>query len=304
MQLGQFDLFCQVARVKSFSKAAKLLHISQPAISAQIHSMEEFYGIKLFDRTPHGVILTDAGTILFDYAKQILELHEELERKLSSMADEKNQNLAIGATPTVGSHALACGIWTFKDKYPDLHFNLEIDPMQDIIDKINHKTIDLAIVECPVQSDKGLTVKRVFTDELVAIVPNNEYWATKTSVTVEELLKNRLILREEGSELHLILDQALKPLNLKFTDLKPHTTISNSNAIKSAVEKGHGISICLRLTVQRELRHGAILVLPIENINPQVEYNLVYRESDLSSVAKRFIRFIVSPGNWKSVKGC
>jgi molybdate transport repressor ModE-like protein len=296
MQLGQFDLFCQVARVKSFSKAAKLLHISQPAISAQIHSMEEFYGIKLFDRTPHGVSLTAAGTVLFDYAKRILELHEELERKLTGMADEKNQRLSIGATPTVGSHALACGIWTFKDKYPDLQINLEISNIQEIINKIADKSIDVAIVECPVRHYKGLSVKSVFVDELVAIVPNNQQWAGKTSVTLEELTKNRLILREDGSELQCILDEALKPANMKFSDLKPRTTISNSNAIKTAVENGHGVSICLRLTVQKDVRHGSIMALPIDNVDQRVEYSLVYREDDLSSVAKRFIRFITSPG--------
>jgi molybdate transport repressor ModE-like protein len=296
MQLGQFDLFCQVARVKSFSKAAKLLHISQPAISAQIHSMEEFYGIKLFERTPHGVSLTPAGTVLFDYAKQILEMHEDLERKLTGMADEKNQKLVIGATPTVGSHALACGIWTFKDKYPDLQINLEINNIQEIATKVHEKDVDLAIVECPVKGHKGLTTKTVFTDELVAIVPKNDQWSGKTSVTLEELMKNRLILREEGSELHSILDEALKPLGLSFNDLKPRTCISNSNAIKTAVENGHGVSIGLRLTVQKELRHGTILALNIEKVDPRVEYNLVYREDDLSSVAKRFIRFITSPG--------
>lgn len=296
MQLGQFDLFCQVARVKSFSKAAKLLHISQPAISAQIHSMEEFYGIKLFERTPHGVSLTPAGTVLFDYAKQILELHEDLERKLTGMADEKNQKLVIGATPTVGSHALACGIWTFKDKYPDLQINLEINNLQEVATKVYEKDVDLAIVECPVKGYKGLTTKTVFTDELVAIVPKNEYWSAKTSVTLEELMKNRLILREDGSELHYILDEVLKPLSLSFADLKPRTTISSSVAIKAAVENGHGVSIGLRLTVQKELRHGTIQALAIDNIDPRVEYNLVYRENDLSSVAKRFIRFIISPG--------
>lgn len=296
MQLGQFDLFCQVARVKSFSKAAKLLHISQPAISAQIHSMEEFYGIKLFERTPHGVTLTPAGTVLFDYAKQILEMHEDLERKLTGMADEKNQKLVIGATPTVGSHALACGIWTFKDKYPDLQINLEINNPQEVVTKIFEKDVDLAIVECPVRNYKGLMIKTVFTDELVAIVPNNDHWAGRTSVTLEELMKNRLILREEGSELHYILDETLKPLNLRFTDLKPRTTITSSNAIKAAVENGHGVSIGLRLTIQKELRHGNVLALAIENIDPRVEYNLVYRDDDLSSVAKRFIRFITSPG--------
>lgn len=296
MQLGQFDLFCQVARVKSFSKAAKLLHISQPAISAQVHSMEEFYGIKLFERTPHGVTLTPAGAILFESSKKILELHEDLERTLASLADEKNQRLVIGATPTVGSHALACGIWTFKDKYPDLQINLEIGNPQEIITKIYEKSIDLAIIECPVQGNKGLTRKSVFTDQLVAIVPNNEHWSNRTSVTIDELTKHRLILREEGSELHCILDYALSPLDMKFVDLKPRTSISDSNAIKSAVERGHGVSICLRLTIQKELRHGAILALPIEGAEQVIEYNLVYRESDLSGMAKRFIRFITSPG--------
>jgi len=296
LHLNQLDLFCQVARVKSFSKAAKLLHISQPAISAQIHSMEEYYGIKLFERTPHGVVLTPAGNVLFEQAKQILDLHEDLERKLASMADEKNQHLIVGATATVGSHALACGIWTFKDKYPDLHINLEIDNVGEIIEKLNAKAIDLAIVECPLPMAKGLTIKPVFVDELVAVVPNTPQWSERNSVTIDALMNERLILREDGSELQLILDQALKPLNMRFADLKPRTTISNNNAIKSAVEAGYGVTICLRLIVKKELRHGNLLAIPIENLDNRVEYSLVYRDADLTGIAKRFVRFITAPG--------
>lgn len=296
MQLGQFDLFCQVARVKSFSKAAKLLHISQPAISAQIHSMEEFYHIKLFERTPHGVTLTPGGAILFESAKKILELHEDLERTLSGFTEEKNQKLIIGATSTVGSHALACGIWTFKDKYPDLQVHIEIGNPQEIITKVTEKSIDLALFECPVQANKGLTRKALFTDQLIAIVPNTEHWSAKTNVSIDELIKNHLLLREAGSELHWILDYALQPLGLTFTDLKPNTSISDSNAIKAAVERGHGVSIGLRLTIEKELRLGTILALPIEGAKQVIEYSLVYRESDLSAVAKRFVRFLTSLG--------
>ncbi len=227
MQLGQFDLFCQVARVKSFSKAAKLLHISQPAISAQVHSMEEFYGIKLFERTPHGVTLTPAGVILFDSSKKILELHEDLERTLAGLADEKNQKLIIGATPTVGSHALACGIWTFKDKYPDLQIHLEIGNPQEIITKMYEKTIDLAIIECPVQGNKGLTRKSVFTDQLVAIVPNNEHWSAKTSVTIDDLTSDRLILREENmGEQRLSTPRSKIPTSKQLLQRSAETTVS------------------------------------------------------------------------------
>jgi molybdate transport repressor ModE-like protein len=301
MQLGQFDLFCQVARVKSFSKAAKLLHISQPAISAQIHSMEEFYGIKLFERTPHGVNLTPAGSTLFEYAKRLLQIHEELERKLTIMADEKNQRLTIGASPTVGSHSLAYGIWSFKDKYPELSTNLVIDSPQDIMKRILDKELDLAIIECPIRNLKGLTVKTILTDELVAIVPNSKKWVGKNTVSLDELSNNRLILRENGSELHYILDEALKPLNLSYADLNPYTTVTNTNAIIAAVENGFGVSIGLRLTVQSELKHGSILAIPISQISSKVEYSLIYREQELSHVAKRFIRFITTPSEIEGI---
>lgn len=296
MNLSQFDLFCQIARVKSFSKAAKLLHISQPAISAQIQSMEEYYSVKLFERTPQGVSLTAAGAIVYDYAKKILEVHDDLERKLSSMCDANNKYLAIGATPTAGSYALACGIWTFKDKYPDLDINLEIGDSRTIITKILNKSINLAIIEGPVHTYKGIVQKTVFTDELIAIVPNRPEWQNKTVVRLDELLTNRLVLREEGSELQAILDQALSPLGITYNDLKPRTIITNFDAIKSAVEAGYSVSLCLRLSVQKEIRRGGLLALPVEGIIPHVAYSLLYPESDLTSTAKRFIRFITSPG--------
>lgn len=296
MNLSQFDLFCQIARVKSFSKAAKLLHISQPAISAQIQSMEDYYSIRLFDRTPQGVSLTAAGTVLYDYAQKILEVHDDLERKLASMCAASNRHLSVGATPTAGNYALACGIWTFKDKHPDLDINLEIASSQDIIRKLLNNNINLAIVEGPVQNLKGTVQKTVFTDELIAIVPNKQPWREQTTVRLDDLIANRLVLREEGSELQAILDHALLPLGLTYNDLKPRTIITNFDAIKSAVEAGYSVSICLRLAVQKEIRRGLLMALPIEGIDSPVTYSLLYPDSDLTNVTKRFIRFILSPG--------
>lgn len=296
MNLSQFDLFCQIARVKSFSKAAKLLHISQPAISAQIQSMEDYYSVRLFDRTPQGVSLTAAGTVLYDYAQKILAVHDDLERKLAMMCAASNRHLHVGATPTAGSYALACGIWTFKDKYPELDISLEIASSQNIIGKMLHKDLNLAIVEGPVENLKGIEQKTVFTDELIAIVPNEQPWRECTTVSLQDLLAHRLTLREEGSELHAILNYALQPLGMTYDDLKPRTIITNFDAIKSAVEAGYSVSICLRLAVQKEIRRGSLLARPIESLDSRVTYSLLYPDSDLTSVSKRFIRFIVAPG--------
>lgn len=92
MHLYQLELLCEIARVKSFSKAAKHLHLSQPAVSGQIHSIEDFYGTQLFERSSTGVTLTEAGKIVYQRAKEILKLHEHLEKEIDGLAREENQS--------------------------------------------------------------------------------------------------------------------------------------------------------------------------------------------------------------------
>ncbi|GAW92121.1 selenium metabolism-associated LysR family transcriptional regulator [Calderihabitans maritimus] len=299
MNISHFELLCEVARVKSFSKAAKLLHLSQPAVSSQIHSIEDYYGAKLFERSTSGVTLTPVGEIVYQYAKEILRLHEKLEKEIDDLLNTENQKLIIGASSTIGNYAIPCTIWTFKEKYPCTQIKLEVKNTETILSMLANDELDLALLEEPIpKNDGNLKKQPVLNDELLVITPPKKPWVDKTSITLEELKKAPLIIREQGSGLRYMFEKAISGLNVKLPeDFNVIAEMGSTEAIKSAVEAGLGVSICSSLAIKKEIRSGTIHPLRIENAEFQVNYLIVYKnDKQLNNAAKRFIRFLAGPG--------
>jgi len=298
MNLPHFEMFCEVARVKSFSKAAKLLHLSQPAVSAQIHYLEDYYGMQLFNRSSSGVSLTAVGEMVYKYAKEILKLHDELENEIDSMLQSENQKLIIGASSTIGNSALPCGIWTFKEKYPQAQIKLEVHNAERILALLNDNQLNLALLENPISGlPDDLVSQPISNDELLVIAPANPPWVDRTTITLEEIKTAPFIIREQGSGLRQIFEEAITSWGMKLSDLNIVTEMSSTSAIKSTVEAGLGLSICSRIATQKEIRTGTIHPLTIEGKSVKFSYQLVYKsEKSLNNIAKRFIRFILGPG--------
>lgn len=299
MHINQYDLLCEVVRVKSFSKAAKLLHLSQPAVSAQIGSIEDFYGIQLFERSSSGVTLTDAGKVVHRYAREILKLHEEMEKEIDEISRAENQRLLIGASSNIGNYALPCSLWTFRDKYPHAEIKQFINNTETILTMLRNDDIDVAIVEenCedPICEFVSSTVS---DDELLVIAPPSKPWIDRSSISLEELKKTPLIIREKGSGIRRIFEEALESWGYQLNDFNIRTEMESINAIKSTVEAGLGLSLSSRIACRKSIAAGLIHPLTIENKSIKINYRLVYKpKKNLNITAKRFVRFLAGPGD-------
>lgn len=299
MNLSQFELLCEVARVKSFSKAAKLLHLSQPAVSAQISSIEDFYGTQLFERSSSGVTLTEVGKVVYDYAKEILKIHEALEKEVDGLLRTENQKLVIGASSNIGNYALPCSIWTFKEKHPLAEVKQVINNAETILDMLRNDQIDVAIVEGNLSEYiEDLVFHKVSNDELLVIAPPQKPWLNRTTITLEELKKAPLIIREKGSGIRRVFEEAIGSWGLQLDDMNVKTEMGSINAIKSTVEAGLGISVCSRVACQKAFRAGLLHPLTIEGKSIKIDYLIVHKpKKSLNITVKRFIRFIIGPGD-------
>ena len=296
MNLVNFELFCTVAQVKSITKAAKLLHMTQPAVSTQIANLENAYGIKLFERSKQGVTLTEVGEVVFDFAQRMLDLHDTMERKIDSVLDSNVQELVVGASSSLGNYAVPCSIWSFKEKYPKAKISLIVANTEEIVKKVRNDSVDVGLIEGPLKEDSDLVANEISNDELVAVVPGNDRWLNKTYLTIEDFKKEPFISREEGSGVRKVLEASIEKLGLKLTDFNVVSEMGSVDAIKSSIENGLGISICCRLTVQKEVRRGSLKAIPIENLSMPITYRLLFRKTKFrATIAKRFIRFMVQP---------
>lgn len=295
MNLYQFEVFCAVVSAKSISKAARKLHLSQPAVSQQIQAMESYYNVTLFNRSPQGVSLTDPGNLVYDYAQKFIALFSDLEHNLDKLMGVENQNLVIGASTTIGNYSIPCSLWAFKQKNPKANLRLEIKNSTDISMGVVNNHYDLGLIEGEI--DTGSLIKRKIAEyPLIIITPNQEPWSNMTGISLSEIVKSPIISREKEAGTRMTFEKVLSEKNIDRSELSIITEMTSISAIKSAVEAGLGISFCLDIAVQKEIKQGSLLALPINDLQVAVPYYLIYQpEKFLSSVAKTFIRFVVLP---------
>ena len=283
-----------VTRQHSFSKAAKILHMSQPAVSTHVKNLEEYYQGQLFDRTPQGVTLTKAGEVFHSYALRILEVQDEMEQQLETVFKHENNQIVIGASTTIGNVSLPCSIYLFKEQYPEVELCLNIANAEEVLSMVMSEEVDIGVVEGDTESS-SLRSLHVTSDELVLIVPPN-HPAEGGVISLQDFLKHPLILREDGSGTRKILAAALDRHGYSVNQLNVITEMKNIYAIKSAVEAGLGGSVVPRLAVRKEAYTGILKVLTITDMEMPLIFNIVYpTKRSLSTKTKLFIKFLTDP---------
>ncbi|MCO1601891.1 selenium metabolism-associated LysR family transcriptional regulator [Desulfosporosinus nitroreducens] len=294
MDSNQLKIFCMVTRQQSFSKAAKLLHMSQPAVSTHVKNLEEYYQGQLLDRTPQGVTLTKAGEVFYNYAQKILDLQDEMEQQIETVFKHENNQVIIGASTTIGNVSLPCSIYLFKEQYPEVELCLNIANAEEVLSMVISDVVDIGVVEGDTESST-LKSLHVASDELVLIVPP-QHPAEGDVISLQDFLKQPLIMREDGSGTRKILATALARHGYSVNQLKVITEMKNIYAIKSAVEAGLGGSVMPLLAVRKEAYTGTLKVLRIMDMEMPLIFNIVYPNNrPLTTKAKLFIKFLTNP---------
>lgn len=289
MTWTQLKTFHMVALRKSFTRAAEELHMSQPAVSAQIQSLEKYYGIKLFARLGKKIALTEAGEILLSYAERILNLTDEAKQAIDELKGLKRGRLKIGASFLVGVYIMPQILGRFKTRYPDIEVSLQMRQAQEIVKMVLSNAIDLGVVGAPVE-DPRLVVKPFLSDELLAIVPADHPWAERETVRPQELERQPFILSEQGSATRQIIEEQLGQVRVK-----PEVAmeLGNIEAVKKAVEAGLGISIMSRSAASGEVEAGRLRFLRVLEVNLRRDVNLVYhKDKHFSSALGAFWAFV------------
>ena len=298
MSLQNFLVFLAVMEEKSFSQAAKKLHLTQPAVSGQIKSLESDYGVALFERTSHGVHPTEAGELVAKFAKNIVQSHRDLDTALKELISGNHQTIALGASTIVGNYPLPCSFYVFKEENPEVDIRLEIANSQSIIEKLRKGEIDLAIVELSsVESTLGSEFVAIpcLNDELEFVVKYSDTWKDKASISLEELRKLPMIIREEGSGLRRIFESSIERSGLSLKSFNIFTEMSSIGAIKSSVEAGHGVALLPRICIKKEHRIHSLATLKIDGLNLKLSYYALHRKNQsLPYQTENFLKFIIN----------
>lgn len=270
--------FITVGKTKSYTKAAELLNITQPAVSQHIKFLEEEYNVKLIKKSGRSLDLTEEGLILFDYAEEIKVLYSALDMRLKNKSGIiKKYNL--GASMSIGGYILPYILAKYKKINENVNIFLQVNNTEEILKKLINGKLDFALIEGPFDKNK-FKFKKFKDDELVLAVSANNNFAKMPEVAVEDILKGNLILREEGSGTRKIFENKLIELGFSLNDLSGCMEIGNISGIKSLIELNLGYSIISRETIKKELSQGTIKTAAIKDIKIFREFNFVYLEED------------------------
>ncbi|MFW6342093.1 MAG: LysR substrate-binding domain-containing protein [Halothiobacillaceae bacterium] len=257
----RLKVFNTVARLLSFTKAAEALHMTQPAVTFQVRQLEEHFDTRLFDRTHNRVTLTDVGQAVYEISERIFELYEEMDQRVKEMTGEVGGSLNIGASMTIAENMLPALLGKFRQEHPELSVRLKVGNTESIVSMVEHNVVDLAIVEGNV-TNKNLLVERCRDDELVVIMPPDHEFASRESLTVEELMPHSFICREEGSGTREIVLSYLAEQGYP-EGWNVCMELGSPEAIKGAVEAGMGLSIMSSAGIIKELKLGLLVAVPL-----------------------------------------
>ena len=286
-------VFITVADKKNFSKAAKALSLTQPAVSFQIQTLEQYYQTMLFDRVNRHVKLTAAGELLLDYAVHMNNLQAELERNMQQLTGHVKGELLVGASTTIGEYILPYVVGAFKQNYPDVNATIQIMNTKDIADNVNNKSFDLGIIEGPVELTDNMESIAFLEDELVLAIPSDHPYAGKGSITLDELKTLPYITREPGSGSRLIFEQALIDADFDIEELHMVMELGSTTSIKSAIMGGLGISTISKWAIQDLVKTGKVATLTIDGLTLKRTFNIILNKEKFHSEATgKFLDFL------------
>ncbi|TVX78095.1 LysR family transcriptional regulator [Peribacillus simplex] len=291
MKLENLKMFCLVVDEGSISQAARLSFLSQPAVTRQIHQLENFYNTLLFDREEGRLRVTEAGKLLYPFAKAIVNDFNHSKVVIQQSTGEYNANLIVGASLTIGEYLLPSLLGRFKKQQPEIKVTLTIKNTPRVLEDLSNDVIDLALVEGLVENTDFI-VDKFAEDELILVCPSDHPWKDRKEIQLEELGNERMIWRESISGTRLIVENMLREHGV-LEKIESYMEIGSTQAIKSAVEAGLGISILPRLTVARELEQGFLREVGISRIDIKRNLWLVRKNKRFNKIGvSKFVNFL------------
>ena len=285
MTFEDLRVFSTVAAERSFSKAARKLRRTQPAVSQAIRRLERDSGERLVDRSSRDGTLTDAGQLLLDYANRLLRLADEASGAVAELRDVKKGRVLIGANEGA-VHAVLPLIDAFHREYPSILVDVRRVASRQTSQEVLLRTLDFGVLTFA-PPDRDLLSLVLGTDELVLLVPPAHPLAGRGDITMEEMGRQTIIAHNDPSPAR---EQVLRLYEQRHAPLNIRMSLPSLDGIKRAVEMGLGVALLPRRCAQGEIARGQLMAVHVPELRSPREIRFVYRrDGDLSHAAKAFL---------------
>ncbi|MDR9418569.1 LysR family transcriptional regulator [Gracilimonas sp.] len=285
--LHQLDVFAEVAKQKSMTKAAEKLFMSQPAVSIQVKKLQEHFGVNLFEMISKELYLTEAGKELYEAQKNIKSEVESLEMALSEIKGMLRGSLNVAAVSTA-KYFMPYILGDFRSKFEKIKMSLKVTDRNEVKDLLRKNMCDLAVFsELP--KDLDLEAVEFLDNPLLMASAADHPLAKKKNVTFKDLEDHPFLIREPGSGTRIVMQRLLDEHKI---DPEIVMELGTNEAVKQAIMAGIGISLISKYSLTLEESVGKIAVLDIDNLPYVNKWKLVYPKGKrLSPAAQSFIEF-------------
>jgi DNA-binding transcriptional LysR family regulator len=293
MDLHQIEIFCTLIKLRSFSRTAEALYLTQPTVSGHIKNLETELGIKLLDRLGRRVIPTGEGEVLFRRGQQILALRDELRQELGEISGNVKGLLKIGGSTIPGAYILPSLIGKFRTRHPSIAIQLIIADTAKVAEAVLSGDLSLGVVGARI-ADPRLETHTFVKDELVVVVPSGHPWAKRKNIPVEALKGVPFILREEGSGTQRIMEERLEKAGFSLSDLNTVAIMGSSDAVRQSVKAGLGVSILSIRAVQEDVESGRLAVVRLRGIEFERNFSVILLKGrSRSPLCRTFLDFLL-----------
>ncbi len=291
MTLHQLRIFLAVARHNSYSRAADELHLTQPAVSAQVRELERGLDATFFERVGRTIVLTEAGKELHSYAQKACALIDEAKLVMEELDELKRGRIALAAVTTAGAYVLPSLLEAFRQRHPGITVSLEVANRATVQRRLFQNEVDLIVMG---RAPEALphVAEPFLADELVLIASSAHPLAKVKKIAVERLAQELFIAREVGSGTRLNADEFFRQQGVT---LSVGLELGDNSAVKEAVAAGLGIALLSRHAIRMEVTLGRLVVLDVKGLPLRRQWYVVHRQNKrLSRAATAFKAFLLN----------
>ncbi|NDY43521.1 LysR family transcriptional regulator [Dissulfurirhabdus thermomarina] len=293
IEMRQVQVFLAVWRLRSFSRAAEAVHLTQPTVSGHIAALEDHLGARLFDRSGREVTPTKAGALFYPYARQIWRLQGQAEREMALFAGQEKGTLEIGGSNIPGQYILPGLIGAFRRTRPKVGISLTVGDTRSITAAVAEGDLELGVVGARLNRSE-LHYESFLEDRLVLVVPPDHPLADAPRVTPDDLARFPVVTRERGSGTRIAAERALEQAGDVIRRLEVVAELGSTEAVRQAVKAGLGCAVVSRRAVEDDVRNGLLAIREIDGVDLRRRFFLVrHRKRTLSPVAEAFYDFLL-----------
>jgi DNA-binding transcriptional LysR family regulator len=298
--LQQMEAVISLVEERSFSRAAKRMLLTQPALTKNIKNVEDSLGALVVNRSNAGVSLTPEGKIIYNYAQRMVKLRDEVKAKIIKLHENNGGDIYIGASTIPATYILPRALSAFSKTNPDIRIYIKTADSEEAMNMVLDNDVEIGCIgKNPL--NKKLTAEPLWKDRLVLAVPKTHPWRKRKSIMLTELLNEQFVIREKGSATRDLFESYLKELkSVSLSQFNIRGELGSSEAIKEAVIAGMGVSVISIHAVERELSQGLLFEIPIQGCLMERNFYLIYKHKfDFRPFHKTFISFIkrYTPGS-------